>query len=87
MDNTHQPPDWENMKQAVLPEETMVLQHLQQTAVGVLPVCGSQHPVLRCGVLGRPDVQEGHYRQDELMRGASSMVRMKLDSLVRWWQR
>ncbi|TWW74094.1 LIM zinc-binding domain-containing [Takifugu flavidus] len=36
----------------VLPEETQILQHLEETPLDVLPVCGRQRPVLRCGVLG-----------------------------------
>lgn len=39
-------------KQDVLPEETVVLQHLQQTPADVIPVCGCQCPLLHCGVLG-----------------------------------
>ena len=52
LDDTHQPPVQEDTKQVVLPQETTVFQHLQQTAVDVLPVCGCQRPLLHCGDRG-----------------------------------
>jgi len=64
----------------VLPEDFEILQHLQETLGHLLPVCGHQCPVLRCGVLGREYLKERLLQAGS--RGASSVFGTKLDPLA-----
>ena len=50
----------ERAEPSVLPEKAGVLQHLQKTTADVIPVCGGQHPLLCCGLLGRKQQEERH---------------------------
>ncbi|TWW54832.1 hypothetical protein D4764_0289000, partial [Takifugu flavidus] len=82
LDKQHEAAVQEDPEQDVLPEETQILQHLQETPLDVLPVCGRQRPVLRCGVLGGSATKADLSRLEKLIRWASSVVGMKLKPLA-----
>lgn len=69
---------FECTKQDVLPKETTILQHLQQISAEILLVCGCQCPLLRRGVLRGSISKKDTSRLDKLIKGASSVVSMKL---------
>ncbi|KAI3373002.1 hypothetical protein L3Q82_023449 [Scortum barcoo] len=65
----------------VLPQKAGVLQHLQEAATDLLPVCGSERPPVRSSVLGGLKKKEA-VRLDKLVRKAGSVVGTELDSLT-----
>ena len=76
----HRPSVPGSPKQTVLPAEAAIIQHLQETPVDVLPVCGRPRSFLRCGVLRGAAYLTDSSRLDQLIRRAGSVVGMKLDS-------
>ncbi|KAI3352210.1 hypothetical protein L3Q82_005565 [Scortum barcoo] len=65
----------------VLPQKAGVLQHLQEAATDLLPVCGSERPPVRSSVLGGLKKKDAA-RLDKLVRKAGSVVGTELDSLT-----
>ncbi|KAI3368513.1 hypothetical protein L3Q82_025518, partial [Scortum barcoo] len=66
----------------VLPQKAGVLQHLQEAAADLLPVCGSERPPVRSSVLGGSLKKKDAARLDKLVRKAGSVVGTELDSLT-----